>query len=206
MLRVNDLDMIYGEKEIRIFEGLLRLIANGANPHGITVSEIAKSAGIGKGTIYEYFNTKDELIARAILYNIGKEIEQYERRISNKTTFQERFEETLKIVEENMNNMFSSSNIFSPMDSFKDYYQLIMEKYDISSYIQSIQKILDDLLKSGYKDGILKEGDKDYGRLVLKSAICAFVDATGMKIKERRPISPSKAREYAYTMVTKSLS
>jgi TetR/AcrR family transcriptional regulator, acrAB operon repressor len=30
--------------------------------HNVTVSEIAKTAGIGKGTVYEYFSNKEDIV------------------------------------------------------------------------------------------------------------------------------------------------
>ena len=35
---------------------------------GLTISEIARKADIGKGTIYEYFSSKDELFAETMIY------------------------------------------------------------------------------------------------------------------------------------------
>jgi len=36
------------------------ILENGIN--NLTVSQVAKSAGIGKGTVYEYFKNKDEIV------------------------------------------------------------------------------------------------------------------------------------------------
>lgn len=33
---------------------------------GLTISQIARASGIGKGTVYEYFNSKEELILQSI--------------------------------------------------------------------------------------------------------------------------------------------
>ena len=48
----------FSEKEEAVFEGIMELLRNGNNPYKITVSEIAKSANIGKGTVYDYFSSK----------------------------------------------------------------------------------------------------------------------------------------------------
>ena len=41
----------YSEKEIAVFKGLINLMREGANPYSIKVSDIAKAASIGKGTV-----------------------------------------------------------------------------------------------------------------------------------------------------------
>ena len=48
----------YSEKEISIFKGIMDLLNQGYRIHEMKVADIAAAAGIGKGTVYEYFATK----------------------------------------------------------------------------------------------------------------------------------------------------
>lgn len=50
------------ERETALYEAALRLIAKGVNPAAMKVQQIADEAGIGKGTVYEYFASKDEIL------------------------------------------------------------------------------------------------------------------------------------------------
>jgi TetR/AcrR family fatty acid metabolism transcriptional regulator len=59
----------YKEKEILIFQVTWKLFSNKAF-HDIKISEIAKLAGIGKGTVYEYFKSKEDLVHQMIIYNL----------------------------------------------------------------------------------------------------------------------------------------
>lgn len=43
-----------------------------------TVSAVAKEAGIGKGTVYGYFKSKEELLLKACLYNCQKDSDELE--------------------------------------------------------------------------------------------------------------------------------
>ena len=70
------MDHDLAQKEIAIFEGIIRLIKEGINPYTIKVSDIAKQADVGKGTLYEYFKTKEEAISKAILFYIGRGLEE----------------------------------------------------------------------------------------------------------------------------------
>ncbi len=56
-------------KEQAILEAASRVFA-GRPFHEVLIDDIAGSAGIGKGTIYRYFETKDELYFATILYGI----------------------------------------------------------------------------------------------------------------------------------------
>ena len=56
-------------KEKAIYQAVLELFEEGADLNCLTVAEITKKAGIGKGTAYEYFSDKEEMIAKALLYH-----------------------------------------------------------------------------------------------------------------------------------------
>ncbi|MCM1145944.1 MAG: TetR/AcrR family transcriptional regulator [Clostridium sp.] len=59
----------YLPKEKAIYQAVVELFEEGADLNSLTVSEITKRAGIGKGTAYEYFSDKEEMIAKALFYN-----------------------------------------------------------------------------------------------------------------------------------------
>ena len=48
---------------------MLELFEEGADINNLTVAKITGRAGIGKGTAYEYFSGKEEMIAKAFFYN-----------------------------------------------------------------------------------------------------------------------------------------
>lgn len=56
------------EKEKAIYIAIVELMQEGADLNRLTVSEITGRAGIGKGTAYEYFSDKEEMIAKALFY------------------------------------------------------------------------------------------------------------------------------------------
>lgn len=59
----------YLPKEKAIYQAVLALFEEGADINNLTVAEITGRAGIGKGTAYEYFSGKEEMIAKAFFYN-----------------------------------------------------------------------------------------------------------------------------------------
>lgn len=63
------MDREYLPKEQAIYQAVLALFEEGADINNLTVAEITGRAGIGKGTAYEYFSGKEEMIAKAFLYN-----------------------------------------------------------------------------------------------------------------------------------------
>ena len=59
----------YLPKEKAVYKAVIELFEEGADINNLTVAEITGRAGIGKGTAYEYFSGKEEMIAKAFFYN-----------------------------------------------------------------------------------------------------------------------------------------
>ena len=58
------------EKVRLLYEAVLAMVTDGWDINRMKVSDITAQAGIGKGTAYEYFSSKEELIANAVLYDV----------------------------------------------------------------------------------------------------------------------------------------
>lgn len=200
-------DINYSEKELAIFNGVIDLIKSGANVYSVTVSEIAKASGIGKGTIYDYFSTKEEVISKSILYNIEKEMEYAINRIESKSNFKDRYYEALKIIVENFENRFSTINILLSAGNFYELYEYIVdENHLIPQYITRIDRIIDSLLTIGYEEKLIDiERDQYYERMVIKSSIAGFLNYINSRSLYPE-ITNKKAMDLCYKMIIKSLN
>ncbi|MGN0962864.1 MAG: TetR/AcrR family transcriptional regulator, partial [Clostridia bacterium] len=77
-------------KESRILEAAAELI--GENHHAIRtlkVADIANRAGVGKGTVYEYFSSKEEIIQKAVCLSIRRQMDEAWTAALSKGTFRE---------------------------------------------------------------------------------------------------------------------
>lgn len=79
--------MLYRPKEILIMEALIHKVCEGKEVSQLRVQEIAIAAGVGKGTIYEYFSSKDEIVERSIFYSMDKELQMLEQVIDEAEDF-----------------------------------------------------------------------------------------------------------------------
>ncbi len=61
LIRLYELDQD-DQKRIKIFEACIKVFGE-KGIHKTKIADIAKEAGIGKGTVYEYFKSKDEILA-----------------------------------------------------------------------------------------------------------------------------------------------
>lgn len=80
------------QKEVQIYQSVLRLWQQGAELHRITVQQIADEAQMGKGTVYEYFTSREEIIAQALMYCINNMFEKLEESLAKAIGFEKKIQ------------------------------------------------------------------------------------------------------------------
>ncbi|MBP1561519.1 MAG: TetR/AcrR family transcriptional regulator [Oscillospiraceae bacterium] len=143
-------------KKQLIIGALHDLIAAGSSPESVTVSEIASKAGIGKGTIYEYFSCKEEIFREGViatsvyhLKNMSGILESCE---GYRETLAKMAEYILKIV--NKNKVFFEF-ILKDFDSGNKYRFCEIRRDFISTYKDDISKLVNGLIQKGIDEGII---------------------------------------------------
>lgn len=198
--------VIYSEKEVVIFNGVIDLIKNGKNLYNIKVSDIAKASYIGKGTIYDYFNSKEEAISKALMYYMDNEIEKSYNRIIGKDSFKDKYYEILFIIKDSYkSNMFIVNNILFS-EGFKTFYKhLVDEGCSTTYFLQSINDIMIHLLDTGEIDGIvtIKE-EKYYYLMSIRASISTFSHFID-KRDYYKNIDIEKAMDVSYEILLKTL-
>lgn len=66
---------MYTEKQQSIFKAVLELAGRGENLYTVKVQTIATAAGVGKGTLYEYFQSKEEILVNTMLWCLENELD-----------------------------------------------------------------------------------------------------------------------------------
>ncbi|MFV2081722.1 MAG: TetR/AcrR family transcriptional regulator [bacterium] len=141
-----------------------------------SISQVARAAGIGKGTVYEYFSSKDELIATSILLwcesiiegamSIIREIKDPEQKLR---TF------VLLSVEPLIANEHSiKTSVF--------IFQLILSKLDNQVFFNTLQQafsnmgdIIVDIIMEGRQQGVFHITDEKEAEM-LAINLMAFLD------------------------------
>ena len=63
-------------RKAKVYEAALTLTAQGISPAAMTIQQLADAAGIGKGTVYEYFASKEEIWQGLARYCFERENER----------------------------------------------------------------------------------------------------------------------------------
>ncbi|MCM1134988.1 MAG: TetR/AcrR family transcriptional regulator [Clostridium sp.] len=88
-----------------LYQAVMELFAEGADLNNLTVAEIAKKAGIGKGTVYEYFDNKEEMIAEAIFYHTKNVCREMYDKLGEEKSLYGRMHLFLVTMDEEMNDI-----------------------------------------------------------------------------------------------------
>ncbi|MDE5619690.1 MAG: TetR/AcrR family transcriptional regulator [Ruminococcus sp.] len=115
----------------------------------MTVDMIAKNAGIGKGSIYYYFESKDEIIDAVIERSYSSAIKEYFTSTEScKTTYEKLRQLFVSIIKkeflDNSHNVIISLHI---QDDIILHYKMMM------TAIKTVSPILTQILEDGVKDG-----------------------------------------------------
>lgn len=105
-MKKNGFDLRREKKMKNIEETMLQLL-NQKDISNITMDEIAKNAGVSKVTLFNYYNTKDNLINTVILNFFSSVQEEYERLIESDLPFEQTYREITKYKMEKVLNMTS---------------------------------------------------------------------------------------------------
>lgn len=123
----------------------------------ITVSQVAKTAGIGKGTVYEYFENKDDIIFEIINIHIENYHNQFLESIQSVRTTKEKvmhfFKFALDDSEENVKHF----------NGYKEYLSILlsndnqnMKEFNCTTH-DFFKEQLRIIIKDGINKGELKE-------------------------------------------------
>lgn len=85
-----------------VYQAVIALFAEGADLNSLTVAEIAEKAGIGKGTVYEYFRNKEEMIAGALFYQMKECCENVYEQLSQEKRLYHKMDRILLNMEKEM--------------------------------------------------------------------------------------------------------
>lgn len=90
----------FSPKEKAIYQAVIELFREGADLNNLTVAEITGKAGIGKGTAYEYFTDKEEMIAKAVFYHTEEFCDELYLQVEKEAALPDKIDLVLRRLEE----------------------------------------------------------------------------------------------------------
>ena len=191
-------------KEIAVFEAVSRLLDEGREFYELKVSEIAAEAGIGKGTVYEYFPSKEDILERAVAYRFGQGFAAaracFERNLG--------FDVTLLALLDGAARAFAraGAGTFPLVNAILHSHPGGLSGRPcalVLQYMDSLSELSDRLTALGRAEGIVREGlEPDYLRFVFSGALAAYVQ----RVKcDDSPSGVETAKRYAVELFRRAV-
>lgn len=193
-----------GEKQLKIYEGVLALARRGENLYLVKVQDIATAAGLGKGTLYEYFQSKEDILAGTMLWCVQNLIGSLEQAAAAPGDFREKLRRMQGLLADEMQRQGASyrliMNAFTPTAL-----PGLAQKYgeQLAAGRRRLEEMERSLLAQGRAEGLIGPACGDaYCRYVLETSLFSVVAAQGA------PCFPggTPSREHALAMALKALA
>ncbi|MBP3487769.1 MAG: TetR/AcrR family transcriptional regulator [Roseburia sp.] len=198
------------EKVLLMYQAVIRMIGEGFDINKMKVSDITARAGIGKGTAYEYFSSKEEIIADAILYDVQGKHDHLAQIVKEDGSFREKFGKILDYMTE----------VFQEKETFCLLVRIVTGSYEISEPLRRecqkrqqdkdgrlLEDIVECLMRQAAAEGVIKERNPEFQKMAFVAQMIAFASLLVREEKgEETPISIEQGKEFVYGALVKSLN
>lgn len=173
----------YSPKEIAAFRGLLQLAAGGKHFSNIKVQDIATAAGIGKGTLYEYFSSKEEILSCTMLYTLQQFADWMEQQMTREQSVYDMLDSLLDALEQEIFLPFSALPMFGSFLSYEQRVELGMRNREKAQEIfDQLRDYERQIFERGRKNGEIDSSLSDcFCEYTILSAIGGFSSQFGKK-------------------------
>lgn len=152
-----------GDTRLEILQSALDLFAE-KNYHAVSMTEIAEGAGVSKGTLYWYYDSKQELFQKIVIEGIDYFHKQFQRITAEKKDFKTTMCRLVEFVFQTLSQHLSILNVFRNNSELinEDFKDKVEKKHH-----KNIE-IVAEVMKRGIEEGLVKEVDPyDLAALVL---------------------------------------
>lgn len=196
----------YPPKVKAMFEAVLELFASGREPGTLKVEEITKKAGIGKGTAYEYFSSKEEIVVGALNYETRQQMSSIYQLLESQMSFKEIIMTGLDMLESTFvkyrgftiisrivsDETLNGKNMLTEMEKYKDNCGRIADLSERAA-------------KRARQEGLIQETDA----YKVQSAIISQIVGYAIFITKQNlypDMDKQTAKEFAYENILKLLN
>lgn len=198
------------EKMRLMFEAVSEFVREQRDISKITVKDITEKAGIGKGTAYEYFSSKEEIIANALMYEYSQKMQMLAASAFEPADFKSRCYKVMDWIRDNKeyNQMFSQlvkSTTLGIMPGANQS-ECGYEQFGLKAH-NYIYSLIDKFMEEGYTQGAFTETDNGKRSLALLTSMVEYAFVI-MGPDENRYFSlgDDAIREFVYYSLIRSLT
>lgn len=123
--------------------------------HNTKMDEIAQGAGVGKGTLYEYFKSKQEIFDETCIESVKSIREHIEEISKMDSSFKDKIMQLFKEGQHSLHEEYEKN----PIDYIMSYKNIISEKVlkAMFEHITDMNKIIVEIIEQGKEEGVVKK-------------------------------------------------
>lgn len=142
----------------QMYKAVIEMLEEGVDVAGIRVSTITERAGIGKGTAYEYFDSKEEIVVCAMVYQIKWMFHWLESVLEKKKSFKDQLSFLMDVIEKKDMRMSCFLRFVHMMTDNSEFSRMVREKINSEAFgpWQPV-RVLGRILRRGIERGELRE-------------------------------------------------
>lgn len=181
-----------------IYKAIEQLIAEEQDLNVVKVSTITDLAGIGKGTAYDYFETKDDMIACALIYQIKKISDSLSEALGKQENFAAQIDFLLDSIEKKNGKQQYFLRFMHVLTENSSYCQLAREKMGTEQFGSFLPKnVFGELVQRGMERGeIRRELPVDYVVCAIFAKMMTYM--ISFCSAECFHVTPTQFRPYIY--------
>lgn len=171
-------DELKNSRMNRILETAFNLFSvNGID--NVAMTDIAKEAEIGVASLYRYYETKDEIAIRTVIWAWEKQKEKIMPNLSSKTYENLCGLEQIRVILNEFTSMFENEQDFLRFIYFFDSYAVRtnIPKERLSDYenqISFVQSVVNSAISKGLQDNTIDKSYKEYKNSLYFSIMHSF--------------------------------
>lgn len=198
------------KKVLLMYQAVIEMVREGCDINKMKVSDITVRAGIGKGTAYEYFSTKEELITKALAYDVEIKLGDITKIVESDQNFAEKLGNLLDYIAMKFCEIQTfctlvriGTNSYEVSENFKKEYAKVQEDLNCSR----AEKIMDKIMQQGQKEGSIAQTNPARNRMALAAQMIAFATfMVSQKDGMYAGLSMEDAKQFTYNSLIKSLN
>lgn len=199
-------DKIKNEKVLALYQAVIDLIEEDADINGMKVADITNRAGIGKGTAYEYFSSKEEMIAEALMYDMGRQLNQIRRLLEGKESLKAQIYGVFEWLEHSFGKRSTTQFFRITSNSYEIHNSLYQEFSKAQGNCQLLEGILGVLIEQGRKEGTVPgEMPQTHVYMTLVSNFISFFIFLGHE-EGIEDVNREETKDFLYRNIIRSLS
>lgn len=196
------------EKVLAMYQAVCSLVEEGCDIYRMKVSDITTRAGIGKGTAYEYFRSKEELLERALKYDAAVHMKLLSDNVKKQKSLKESMESTFTWMEKSISRrrfalQFLKLSQMGNKNEAIDENPMVKENMEFG--IACFKDLMEIMVEQGCREGVISpDMPRNFAELSLMSQFLGYF--TYLKVEN--PTNKEEIRqtkEFLYGNIIKSL-